>query len=60
MKITSDNNVFGSWPLLNSRGFDVHPGGTILLSLYAKYSNTAQSSLRLIRNHEKPYLASAI
>lgn len=53
MKITSDNNVYASWPLLNSRGFDVHPGETILLSLYAKYSNTAQSTLRLIGNTSK-------
>ena len=50
IKITSYNNISGNWPLLNSKGFNVHSGETILLSIYVKYSNTAQSSLRLIGN----------
>lgn len=50
MKISSNNKVSGSYPLLNSKGFDVHVNETILLSLYASYANTIQSSLRIIGN----------
>ena len=53
MQIVSSNNVSGSWPILNSRGSNVYKGETILLSVYAQYTNTAQSSLRIVGNTSK-------
>ena len=53
MKIESHNNVSASWPLLDSKGIDVYSSETILLSVYAKYANTAQSPLRIIGNTSK-------
>ena len=50
IQIISYNNVYASWFPLNSKGFNVYSGETILLSIYSKYFNTAQSALRLIGN----------
>ncbi len=50
IKITSNNSEYASWPLLNSKGINVYSGETILLSVFAIYVNTAQSSLRIIGN----------
>ena len=53
LKITSNNTVYASWPLLTSKSFNVYSGETILLSFYVKYLNTAQSSLGIMGNTSK-------
>lgn len=50
MEITSHHDVYATWLLLNSRGINVYTGETILLSVYARYNNAAQSALRIIGN----------
>lgn len=53
MTITSNNTVYASYPTLNSKEISVHSGETLLFSVYAKYSNTAQSTMRIIGDNGK-------